>query len=47
MTNIFPIILIVLMAGAGVMDAVHGLGWRAVYWGCAAMLNVAIIFMGK
>lgn len=47
MTNIFPIILIVLMVGAGAVDIYNGFGWRSVYWGCAAMLNVAIINMSK
>jgi len=41
----FPIILIVLMAGAATVDATNGLWWRAVYWTCAALLNVAVLNM--
>lgn len=47
MANLFPIVLILLMGGAGVVDLIHGLTWRAVYYLSGALLNVAVVMMGK
>lgn len=40
---IFPIILIVLQLGAGVVYAVNKDAWMATYWVSAAILNFAVI----
>ena len=43
---IFPVILIVLQIGAGVVSALERDRWFAVYWFSAAILNFAVVKMG-
>jgi hypothetical protein len=47
--NPFGMILIALMAAAGIYDWWHADMWRGVYWFAGAILNVAVIMkqMGK
>lgn len=41
---IFPIILIILQFGAGVVYGIIKDWWTATYWVAAAVLNVAVTF---
>lgn len=43
--NWFALALIALMAGAGLLDAVNGQWWRALYFTAGAALNVAVMRM--
>lgn len=43
-TQIFPLILIVLMMCAGLMYAADGNMRKMIYWMAAAILNLAITF---
>jgi len=45
MTNIFPFIIICLSFWAGVVYAVARMPAHAIYWFCAAALNLCVLFM--
>lgn len=42
--QIFPLILILLDIAAGVVCLIHKDYRKAVYWGAAAVLNIAVTF---
>ena len=43
-THIFPVLLIVLNAGASIVS-IWARDWRmAIYWGAASVLNAAVTF---
>lgn len=43
-TQIFPLILIILDAAAGIVCAVQGDFKKTIYWVAAAVLNAAVTF---
>lgn len=40
----FPIILIILQFGAGIVYGLYGDRWTAAYWIVAAVLNITVTF---
>lgn len=42
--HIFPVILIALQFGAGVVYGITKDWWTAAYWVAAAVLNIAVTF---
>lgn len=42
--QVFPLILILLDIGAAVVALIHKDYRKAVYWGAAAVLNIAVTF---
>lgn len=43
-TKIFPVVLIALDVGAGIVYAAQGDWKKAVYWIAAAVLNITVTF---
>lgn len=43
-TKIFPIILIILQTGAGMIYGISGDNRKMVYWIAAAILNISVTF---